>query len=156
MLRAACALLWLLPWGGGAVLAQTTPVVKAYVCPVGTAQAAADRLRSEFGAIAGVTIAADERTSQVIACAPADIQARIGQRLAVLAAPANALPPSGPTSAAPGGGNQSRSVLLRNCAAEQLESSLKWILENRLSGLPAARPQERRYRVAIAAGENVE
>jgi general secretion pathway protein D len=155
-LRVACAMLPMLSLGGGAVSAQTAPVVKAYLCPIGTAQATADRLRSEFGGLAGVTIAGDERTSQVVACAPPDIQARIGQRLAVLTVPAAAPAAAGPTNPPPASVNQSRSVLLQHCTAEQLESSLKWILENRLSALPAARLQERRYRVSVADGENVD
>jgi general secretion pathway protein D len=155
-LREACALLLLLSWGGGMALAQTAPVVKAYPGPVGTVQATADRLQSEFGAIPGVRIAGDERTSQVVAYAPPEVQARISQRLAAPAVPANAAPPTAPTTAAPQSGNQTRSVALRHCPAEQLETSLKWILENRLLALPAARPQERHYRVAVAEGENVD
>ena len=46
--------------------AQNDLTVRIYTCPAGQARATADRLRTEFGLFAGVRIAADERTSQVI------------------------------------------------------------------------------------------
>ena len=156
----ACVLWPLLSWGSGTAFAQTTPIVKAYVCPAGTVQAVADRLQKEFGATPGVKIVVDERTSQVIAYAPAEIQPHIGQRLGVLTGTVDAPSPGGPQrlsgSLAPAAGvNQSRTVSLQHCTAEQLEASLRGILNNRLVGLPSPRPQTRRYRVASGSG-NVE
>jgi general secretion pathway protein D len=159
---AYCLLAWLLS-GGSPAVAQTTPAVKAYVCPAGTVQAAAEQLRNEFGMIPGVGIAADERTSQVIVVASPEIQTRISQRLAALTTPARVLPPSGPaspaTAVATTGGENRFSVVslsLRHCTAEQLEASLASILGNRLLVIPSAQLQTRRYRVASRGGENVD
>ncbi len=157
----ACTLLALLAWGADAALAETTPVVKAYVCPAGTAQGTADKLRNEFGVIPGVRIAADDRTSQIIVYAPPELQAFIARRLAVLATPALAAAPAGETKlaisdVAAGSTNRSRSVPLRHCAVEQLEASLVGLLGNRLTAVSSPQPQTRRYRVACGGGENVE
>lgn len=140
-----------LPWALLALLlataefawAQTGPVVKVYPCPTGTAQSTADRLRAEFGAVPGVRIAADERTSQVITQAPPDVQAQISQRLAT------------PMSA-PAGASQSRSIALHRKTPEEFEAALWATLGNRLSAVPGAGPQERRYRLSLVGGASIE
>ena len=156
----ACALLTLLAWGSGIASAETTPVVKAYVCPAGTAQGTAEKLRTEFGVIPGVRIAADDRTSQVIVYAPAELQTFIARRLAVMATPAPANAPAGEAkpaiSDAAGSTNRSRSVSLRHCAVEQLEAALVGLLGNRLTAVSSPQPQTRRFRVACGGGDNVE
>ncbi len=133
-----------------------------YRCPTGQAAATAERLRTEFGAISGVRIAADERTSQVIVLAPANIQATIRQRLAaggpVSAAPAAPAATPRPVEMPPAhvGAEQSRSVALRNIKPDQLEASLWNMLGNRFSSLPASRTQTKRYRLALAGGGSID
>ena len=146
--------------------AESGMTVKVYSCPAGTAQDAADRLLNEFGVIAGVRIAADRRTSQVVVQAPAEVQAQVSQRLAAVAAESAGHPGSG-SAAAPLPGNRakpqavsagqvrSRSVALRRLSAEQLEAALWSMLGNRLSATPGGSKEIRRYRLALASGAAV-
>ena len=144
-----------LVWCAAAVRADETGlVVKVYACPTGQAAATAEKLRTEFGAIAGVRIAADERTAKVIAQAPPQVQARISQRLATLT-PNTASQPPGASSQA-GGATPSRNISLHRVTAEQVEASLWSMLGSRLSALPSSRPQARRYRLALAGGGSVD
>ena len=133
---------------------ETGLVVKVYACPTGQASATAERLRTEFGPIAGVRIAADERTAKVIAQAPPAVQARISQRLAALM-PGQTVQAAGASGPA-GGASPSRSISLHRVKTEQVEASLWSMLGNRLSALPSSRPQARRYRLALAGGGRVE
>jgi type II secretion system protein D len=111
-------------------------------------------LQNEFGAIPGVRITADPRTSQILIYAPPEIQVRIAQRLAALPPSASVSPPA--SAAAPAGMNQSCSVTLRYCTTDQLEASLAGLLGNRLRPIPALRAQTRRYGVVSGNGDSVE
>jgi type II secretory pathway component GspD/PulD (secretin) len=142
-------------------LADSGTTYKVYPCPAGTAQSVADRLWNEYGVIAGVRIAAEPQTSQVVVQAPPEVQARISQRLAGTAgqsappAAAVAANPDAPgriPAGAPAGGVQSRSVSLRRLSAEQLEARLWGMLGNRLSATPGGSREIRRYRLALASG----
>lgn len=157
-----CVLLSLLASNGDALLAQTGPVIKGYPCPNGAVQSTAQLLRSEFGALPGVRIAADDRTSQIIVYATDDVQTRVSQRLTTLAAtPADASPATGPArpllpSLPAATGTQSGTLSLRHCTAEQLEASLAGILGNRLVAVPSPQPQVRLYRASARNGEIVQ
>jgi len=130
--------------------------VKVYSCPVGTAQGVADRLLNEFGVIAGVRIAADQRTSQVVVQAPPEVQAQVSQRLAAVAAESAAAAPLPAARVNPqavlAGQVRSRSVALHRLSAEQLEAALWSMLGNRLSATPGGDKEIRRYRLALASG----
>jgi type II secretion system protein D len=134
--------------------AQSEPTVGAYPCPTGTAQATAKQLRAEFGAVPGVRIAADDRTSQIIVFAPPEAQAPIRRRIEALAAPTDAAIAKivrGNADAA-----KSVTIALRHCSPEQLEASLAGILGNRLVAIRSPQPQIRRYRVSSRGGAAVE
>ncbi len=126
---------------GAALLATAQPasaesglVVKLYACPQGQAAITADTLRNEYGVIPGVRVAADERTSQVIVQAPAEVQARISLRLAA------AFPDQQPAAEkATGGPVEVRQVPLQKIQADQLEAALWNTLGNRLTALPKQR-----------------
>ncbi|MCS7304470.1 MAG: hypothetical protein NZ602_05110 [Thermoguttaceae bacterium] len=60
---------------------STQPVVAAYLCPEGTAQSTANRLRTQWGNNPDVRIVADPRTSQVLVLAPPEIQREIAAQL---------------------------------------------------------------------------
>jgi type II secretory pathway component GspD/PulD (secretin) len=162
MLRMAWLVLVLLAWIVRPAAAQTGMTVKVYSCPAGTAQGMADRLLHEFGVIPGVRIAADPRTSQVIAQAPPEVQAQISQRMAGVAAESAGYPRSGSAAAQlpaadspvrlPAGQMRSRSVALRRLRAEQLEAALWNMLGDRLSATPGGSSEIRRYRLALASG----
>ena len=150
----ACSLLALLALDAGTALAETASTVSAYPCPTGTAQAMAERLRAEYGAIPGVRIAADDRTSQVIVFAPAEAQAPIRRRMEALAAPTDAAIAkivSGKADAA-----RSVTIALQYCSTERLEASLAGILGNRMAAIRSPQPQIRRYRISSRGGEAVE
>ncbi len=138
-------------------MAQENLVVKIYGCPAGQAAATAEQLRSDFGVFAGVRIAADERTSQVIVQAPAEIQAHISQRMAAAAPP---VPANGPSasdgSRTPAAPVQTRRIALRHVRADQLGASLWSVLGNRLSALPNSTPQLTRYNLALFGGGHVD
>jgi general secretion pathway protein D len=158
-----CVLLSLLATSGDLAIAQSAATVAAYPCPNGAAQSTAELLRKEFGAVSSVRIAADERTSQVIVYAPPDVQTRISQRLAVLSAPANALPAGRvPRALTPDRATESGyqfrtiSLSLQHCTATQLETALAEILGNRLTATPSPRPQMRLFRVSLRGGEDAE
>jgi general secretion pathway protein D len=128
--------------------------VKIYRCPAGQAQATADRLRIDFGAIGGVRIAVDERTSQVIVQAPPAIQASISQRF-----PASASATLPPVARQPERAQMPlppRDIAIRNVKPEQIEASLWGMLGNRLSSLPVPRPQAKRYRLTLSGGGSVD
>ncbi len=131
--------------------AQNDLTVRVYSCLSGQAPATADRLRTEFGVFTGVRIAADERTSQVIVQAPAEIQSRVGRRLAAVTPAAAARQPGNreASTAAP----QSRSITLRNATAPQVERALSNILGSRLTAMRAERPPAKQYRLALSGGE---
>ncbi len=115
--------------------------------------ATAERLRTEFGLLPGVRIAADERTSQVITQAPPEVQTKISQRLTASAAPST---PTAAPPALPAAASQSRTVALRNVNANQFEASLWSTLGNRLFALSSPRPQTKRYRLVSANSGNLD
>jgi len=151
MLCVAFGLLVTLSLTAGSAFAQNDLAVRVYTCPTGQAPATADRLRTEFGAFAGVRIAADERTSQVIVQAPAEIQSRIGQELAAAAPAAAVRQPD--NRQAPTATPQSRSIALRYATAQQIDRALSSILGNRLSATPVQRPPAKQYRLALSGGD---
>jgi type II secretion system protein D len=142
---------------GAAILLLVRPaaadselVVKFYQCPQGQAAATADSLRNEYGVIPGVRVAADERTSQVIVQAPAELQSRISQRLA--AAFPNLQPAA--DKAAPASA-EVREITLKRIQAEQLETALWSTLANRLTALPDQRAASHGYRLTLSNGAAV-
>ena len=148
----AAALLALLAWVAWEIqsnrpaLAQDDPVVKAYPCPAGHAAAIAEHLREELGAVDGVRVAADPRTSQVVVQAPKEVQVWIAQRLA-----GNAdFKTDGPGRAV--GAPQTRTVKLQRLSTAQIETSLGDILGERLMPVSSPREQVRAYRVALTSG----
>jgi general secretion pathway protein D len=151
---AACGVLALLAWVG-TVFSQSTPAVKAYPCPAGTAATVANRLQNEFGATSDVRITTDERTSQVIVCAPPEVQANVGRRLGEIIGPQTG--PARPSERGePAAAGQLRMVPLHHRSAEQFEASLANILGDRLAATAAERPQTRRYRVAFGSNGSVD
>ena len=136
---------------------QESLVVKIYGCPAGQAAATAEQLRSNFGVFGGVQIASDERTSQVIVQAPADIQARISQRLAAaMPQPPETNAKAGEGSQTPAAPVQTRRITLQHMKTEQLGTSLWNLLGNRLSTLPTSTPKMNRYRLALFGGGRVD
>ncbi|MFZ1936976.1 MAG: secretin N-terminal domain-containing protein, partial [Thermoguttaceae bacterium] len=131
--------------------AQSDLTVRVYSCASGQAPAAADKLRMEFGVFSGVRIAADERTSQVIVQAPAEIQSRIGQRLAAAAPPAAARQADNRETAA--AAPQSQSISLRYATAPQIDRALSSVLGSRLTALPAEHAPAKQYRLALSGGQ---
>ena len=129
------------------VWAQSGLVVKLYPCPQGQAAATADALRNDYGAIPGVRVAADERTSQVIIQAPPEVQARVSQRLAA------AFPGLQPAAdKAPAGGGEVRQVPLKRIQADQLEAALWSTLGNRLTAIQGQPAQPHGYHLALSNG----
>ncbi len=130
--------------------AQSELVVKFYSCPPGQAAVTADSLRDEYGVIPGVRLAADERTSQVIVQAPAEVQARISQKLA------GAFAGQQPAPEKPAAGTaEVREIPLKRVQAEQLETTLWNTLGSRLSALPNQQVGARGYRLALSNGGSV-
>ena len=107
--------------------AQSGLLVRLYPCPKDQAAVASDSLRNDFGVIAGVRIAYDERTSQLIVQAPAEVQVRVSQRLA--AAFPNQQPEAEKAAASQ---VEVRQVPLKQLQTEQLESLLMGSLGTRL------------------------
>ena len=136
--------------------AQTGPVVRIYACPAGQAATIADRLRDEFGVFRDVRIASDERTSQVIVQAPAEVQSRVPQRLRVLAAMPAKAPCRRVASAGPRPGAtaayQIRRIGLSHTRPESMAASLSSVFGGRLVSLPSQELQTRRYRLALSGG----
>lgn len=60
---------------------STAPEVQGYRLPAGDNGAVVTRLQTEFGHLAGVRIALDDRTRQIIVVAPAGVQQQVAQRL---------------------------------------------------------------------------
>jgi general secretion pathway protein D len=156
-------------WVGGTLLtlflslpaqAQSELVIKLYECPPGKAAATAETLRNEFGYIRDVRVAADERTSRVFVQAPPAVQSRIGQRMVAEfpnLQPAN-MQPSGekPSGDRPADNSlKTRQILLNRIQGTQLDAALWTNLANRLTVLPAERPQLRNYRLTSTGGGTV-
>jgi general secretion pathway protein D len=135
----------------GSASADSDLAVRIYGCPAGQAAATADALRTEFGAVANVRIAADERTSQVIVQAPPETQSRIGQRLAASTPAAAGRQPD--ERRAPTAPPQSRTIVLRHARPEQIELALLNVLGERLSLTANQRPLVKQYRLALPGGD---
>ena len=137
MLCVALGLFVTLSFTACSASAQNDLTVRVYTCPTGQAPATADRLRTEFGVFAGVRIAADERTSQVIVQAPAEIQSRVGQRLSAAAPAAAVRQPD--NREAPAAAPESRNITLRYAtAAADRPSFVEHLGQSACSAMPAA------------------
>ena len=82
---------------------SSAPEVQGYRIPEGDSGAVVTRLQAEFGRVAGVRIALDDRTQQIIVVAPAPIQKQIAERIgspATAGANANKSPSPGSGSIA--------------------------------------------------------
>ena len=60
---------------------SSAPEVQGYRIPEGDSGTVVTRLQAEFGQVAGVRIALDDRTRQIIVVAPAQIQKQIAERI---------------------------------------------------------------------------
>jgi type II secretion system protein D len=146
--------------------ASAPPVLKVYTPRSGTAISAADWLRGQFHVTAGVRVAADSRTGQVLVYAPAEMQAHVAARLAQMPdlpaspAPHPAMPSASPVAApnaAPrvaAGQSFSQVVPLRQQSAQQMEATLARSLGDRLSVVGA--PQAGMYEVRLTGGGTVQ
>jgi type II secretion system protein D len=147
----ALALLAMLAWlVYRPAVAQEDVVVKAYPCPAGQAGSIAEHLREELGGAEGVRVAADSRTSQVVVQAPQSIQVWVAKRLAVNTEARAAATDAG---AASNKAVQSRTVALRRIRTDQLETSLRNLLQDRITPITSAGEQARAYRVSQASGD---
>jgi general secretion pathway protein D len=144
------AALFLAFLGGQSAQADDDIVVKPYATPQGQATAAAEKVKNEFGIIPGVHVAADERIARVIVTAPPQVQSQIAQRFATAFPELNAAAENSTTAAA-----KTRQIHLTRIQATEVESDLWKMLGNRLTALPADRPQVHSYRLATSGGGNV-
>ncbi|MBN2477152.1 MAG: hypothetical protein JXB62_21270 [Pirellulales bacterium] len=139
------------------------PTLLAYPCRPGMAAATAARLQAEFGQVANVRIVADQRTSQILVMAPADLHAQIAGRINAAAAPPavpngprpTAAPVVSPAPAVPEA-IRSREIRFQNKRAGEMEAALAETLGDRLS--PAASPAAgiRNYRVNLPGGRTLD
>jgi type II secretion system protein D len=131
------------------------PVLKVYPARSGNTLAAADWLRSQFNAAAGVRVAGDTRSGQVLVYAPAEVQPQVAARLAQMPDP---IPTSVTLSAPPAtsaprvaaGQAFSQVVPLRLQTAQQLENTLVKTLGDRLAVV--GNPQAGSYELRLAHG----
>ena len=97
---------------------SSAPEVQGYRIPEGDSGAVVTRLQAEFGQVAGVRIALDDRTRQIIVVAPAQIQKQIAERIGSPAtAGANA-------NKSPSPGSGSIAYQLRHITWRELEDGL--------------------------------
>lgn len=148
----------------------TAPVLKIYPARSGNALAAADWLRNQFHAAAGVRVAGDPRSGQVLVYAPAEVHPHVAARLAQMPEPVPAgasmpiVPATAPTAptatAAPTmprvapGQPFSQVVPLRLQTAQQLEYTLAKTLGDRLAVV--GNPQAGSYELRLAHGGSMQ
>ncbi|NLX94665.1 MAG: hypothetical protein GXY83_00675 [Rhodopirellula sp.] len=136
-------------------------VFVAYPCPPGNAEAYAARLEQIYSNHPGVRVVADQRASQVLVIAPAEIQAGIQQQVAAGTPPPRPTPAAMPTpqpvlSAAgwttmPG----KQDVRLWNRSGQQLEAALVRTFGQRLAPIAGPTPAMSAYALKLAGGESL-
>ncbi len=132
---------------GPSAHAESGLVVKLYACPAGQTASTAEALRNEYGVIAGVRVAADERTSRVVVQAPPEVQSRISQRMST------AFPDLQPVAApSPVGQTMSRRLTLLRIKPDQFEAALWSALGTRLTAIAEQRAQVHGYRLGLSNG----
>lgn len=149
------------------------PVLRVYSSAPGKATEMAKQLQDEFGRAPGVRIVADQRTSQVLVLAPADVQAALASRLSASASGStngstgaasgqSAAAPratNGPTMSAPAEASPKpgavEQIELSRELAESLEASLASIFGNRLAAVGTAGPGGKEYRLRLNDGGEV-
>ena len=142
--------------------AAREPMFKVHSCPSGMVENTTAQLQEEFGRIPGVRIVADQRTSQILVSAPADVQAKISRRLAAPGAARNTRPvatvgydqpaEAAATASAP---PVSREVQLRRLTAQQFESAIASLFATRLAPAATGGPDAGVHRVRLSEGSEV-
>jgi len=142
------------------------PVVKRYSCPTSRLAETADWIRSRYAGPAGVRVATDPQSSQLLVLAPPQIHLAIAKELAK-----PALPSVGHGNA-PSNGRAARSqadlklpaeriddeqfVGPLHSRVEQVEPQLQRLLGSRLEPLPNRQPDGPNYLFVDGAGRRVE
>jgi len=132
-------------------------VLKAYSCPVGIIESAAERLKEKFQGQPDVRITANAPTAQILVYAPPDVQTQIAESLASIKG-AGALPPNRantvyiPPAAADARASKSISIPLQHLNGKQLEETLLRMMGNRLTQVAPAELGAKSFHLILPGG----
>ena len=130
------------------------PVVKRYSCPKSRLAETADWIRSRYAIPAGVRVATDAQTSQLLVLAPPEIHLAIAKELAKPAVQAvrSQADLKSPAERIP----DEQFVGLVHSRVERIEPQLRRLLGSRLEPLPNRQPDGPNHLFVDAAGRRVE